>query len=51
MRARLDQFGETIPIVSGLFNEVNDSTLALLDTVAASRVDKLARPGGDSGWG
>ena len=46
MRARLDQFGEVIPVVSGLFNEVNDDTLLLLENVASSRVDKLARTGG-----
>ena len=46
VRARLDQFGEIIPVVSGLFNEDNDNTLHLLDTLASSWVDKLARAGG-----
>ena len=42
VRARLDSFGNLI--VSGLFNEANDGTLALLDTLAISRE-------GDQVWG
>ena len=46
VRARLDEFGEVIPIISGLFNEVNNSTMALIESMAASRVDKLVRSSG-----
>ena len=35
-----------IPIISGLFNEVNNSTMALIESMAASRVDKLVRSSG-----
>ena len=43
VRRRLDHFGPLIGIVSGTFNEASSDTLMLLDVMAASRVDKLAR--------
>ena len=46
MRRRLDQFGELIGLVSGLFNEASNDTLMLLDAMATSRVTKLARETG-----
>ena len=46
MRRRLDQFGELIGLVSGLFNEASNDTLMLLDAMATSRVTKLARESG-----
>ena len=46
MRRRLDQFGELIGLVSGLFNEASSDTLMLLDAMATSRVTKLARESG-----
>ena len=42
----MDEFGEVIPVVSGLFNEVNNSTSALIESLAVSRVDRLARATG-----
>ena len=46
VRRRLDQFGELIGLVSGLFNEASLDTLMLLDVMATSRVEKLARASG-----
>ena len=46
VRRRLDHFGPLIGIVSGTFNEASSDTLMLLDLMAASRVDKLARATG-----
>ena len=46
VRRRLDQFGPLIGLVSGAFNEVSSDTLMLLDVMATSRVDKLARATG-----
>ena len=46
VRRRLDQFGPLIGIVSGAFNEVSSDTLMLLDVMATSRVDELARATG-----
>jgi hypothetical protein len=46
VRRRLDQFGELIGLVSGLFNEASSDTLMLLDVMAASRVETLARASG-----
>ena len=34
VRRRLDQFGELIGIVSGVFNEASSDTLMLLDVMA-----------------
>ena len=42
VRRRLDQFGELIGFVSGLFNEVSQDFLQLLDVMAESRVQKVA---------
>ena len=39
-------FGQLIGIVSGLFNEASSDTLQLLDVMATSRVDMLARTTG-----
>ena len=46
LRRRLDQFGQLIGIVVGLFNEGSDDTLQLLDAMASSRVQKVARSTG-----
>ena len=46
VRARLDEFWDVIPIVSGLFNEVNDGTMALINSMADSKVDKELRTRG-----
>ena len=46
VRARLEEFGEVIPIVSGLFNEVNDATAALIEAMVVSRVERVARTSG-----
>ena len=46
VRARLEEFGEVIPIVSGLFNEANDATAALIEAMASSRVERVARSTG-----
>lgn len=46
VRSRLNEFGDLIPIVSGLFNEVNDGTHGLLETLAISRVERQARASG-----
>ena len=46
LRRRLDQFGQLIGIVIGLFNEASDDTHQLLDTMADARVRKLARATG-----
>ena len=46
VRRRLDQFGPLIGIVTGAFNEVSSDTMMLLDLMATSRVDKLARATG-----
>ena len=43
VRRRLEQFGELIGIVSGLFNEASSDTLMLMDVMATYRVDKVAR--------
>ena len=43
VRRRLEQFGELIGIVSGLFNEASSDTLMIMDVMATSRVDKVAR--------
>ena len=45
-RRRLDQFGNLIGLVTGAFNEASSDTLMLLDVMATSRVDKLARATG-----
>jgi hypothetical protein len=45
-RARLDKFEETVPVVSSLFNEANDDTLTLMDTLATSRAGQTG-----PGWG
>ncbi len=36
-------FGQLIGIMSGLFNEASSDTLQLLDVMATSRVEMLAR--------
>ena len=41
MRRRLDQFGELIGLVSGLFNEASSDILMLLDAMATSRESGL----------
>ena len=46
VRARLEEFGEVIPIVSGLFNEANDATAGLLEAMACSKVERVARSSG-----
>ena len=46
VRRRLDQFGDLIGLVTGSFNEASADTLMLLDIMATSRVDKLARATG-----
>ena len=46
VRRRLDQFGAIIGIVAGLFNETSTDTLLLLDVMAKTRVEKLARASG-----
>ena len=46
LRRRLDQFGELIRLVSGLFNKASSDTLMLMDAMATSRVIKLARETG-----
>ena len=46
LRRRLDQFGQLIGIEVGLFNEGSDDTLQLLDAMASSRVQKVARSTG-----
>ena len=46
VRARLEEFGEVIPIVSGLFNEANDATAGLLEAMACSKVERVARSTG-----
>ena len=43
VRRRLEQFGELIGIVSGLFNEASSDTLMVMDVMATSRVEKLAK--------
>ena len=43
VRRRLEQFGGLIGIVSCLFNEASSDTLMLMDVMATSRVDKVAR--------
>ena len=45
-RRRLDQFGELICLVAGSFNELSEDTLVLVDSMAASRISKLARTAG-----
>ena len=46
LRRRLDQFGELIGIVSGIFNEASSDSLMLMDVMASARVDKVARATG-----
>ena len=46
VRRRLDQFGQLVGIVTGIFNEHSSDTLMLLDAMATSRVEKLARATG-----
>ena len=46
VRRRLDHFGAIIGIVAGLFNETLMDTLMLLDVMAKTRVEKLARATG-----
>ena len=46
VRRRLDDFNQLIGIVIGLFNEVSADTLAMLEALADSRVDKVARSTG-----
>ena len=46
VRRRLDEFGELIGLVSGVFNEASTDLLQLLDTMATSRVDAVARGNG-----
>ena len=43
VRRRLEQFGELIGIVSGLFNEASSDTLMIMDVMATSRVNEVAR--------
>ena len=43
VRKRLDEFGELIGLV---FNEASTDLLQLLDTMATSRVDAVARGNG-----
>ena len=43
VRRRLDQYGQLVVIVAGMFNEHSTDTLMLLDVMATSRVEKLAR--------
>ena len=42
----MDEFGELIGLVSGVFNEASTDLLQLLDTMATSRVDAVARGNG-----
>ena len=46
VRRRLDEFGQIVVIVAGMFNEHSSDTMMLLDVMATSRVDKLARATG-----
>ena len=46
VRRRLDQFGELIGLVSGLFNEASQDFHQLLDVMAESRVQKVAMSSG-----
>ena len=46
VRRRLDQYGQLVGLVAGIFNEHSSDTLMLLDVMASSRVDKLARATG-----
>ena len=42
----LNQFRELIGLVSGLFNEASSDTLMLMDVMATSRVEMMARASG-----
>ena len=46
VRKRLEEFGEIVGLVAGVFNEHSSDTLMLLDVMATSRVDKVARATG-----
>ena len=46
VRRRLEHFGPIIGILAGLFNETSTDSLLLLDVMARSRVEKLARATG-----
>ena len=43
VRTHLDQFGELVGLVVGQFNEVSNDTHQLIDMMAKSRVEKIAR--------
>ena len=43
VRRQLDQFGELVGLVVGQFNEISNDTHQLIDEMAKSRVEKVAR--------